>query len=77
MYYIIMCLNLVKDQYEKYGEEFQSMVYEALRAIGNGVYPVMIPQGSSGSYFVMNMNRVPISFFLRLFLCANNNSFYM
>lgn len=37
---------------------FQEIVRIAERAIENGVYPERIYQGSSGSYFVKNMERV-------------------
>ncbi|XP_064599964.1 phosphatidylinositol 4-kinase type 2-alpha-like [Liolophura sinensis] len=42
---------------------FQEIVRIAERAIENGVYPERIYQGSSGSYFVKNMERKTISVF--------------
>ena len=38
--------------------EFQEVVRQAERAIDQGVYPSRIAQGSSGSYFVKDENRV-------------------
>lgn len=46
------------------GADFKAIVDEAIRAIHNGVFPERIAQGSSGSYFVKNMQGV------RLFLHA-------
>ncbi|XGW33183.1 hypothetical protein V3C99_017569 [Haemonchus contortus] len=37
------------------GADFKAVVDEAIRAIHNGVFPERIAQGSSGSYFVKNM----------------------
>ncbi|EYB99602.1 hypothetical protein Y032_0121g957 [Ancylostoma ceylanicum] len=37
------------------GADFKAIVDEAIRAIHNGVFPERIAQGSSGSYFVKNM----------------------
>uniref|UniRef100_A0A0K0D234 Phosphatidylinositol 4-kinase type 2 n=1 Tax=Angiostrongylus cantonensis TaxID=6313 RepID=A0A0K0D234_ANGCA len=37
------------------GADFKAVVDEAVRAIHNGIFPERIMQGSSGSYFVKNM----------------------
>ncbi|KAJ1359796.1 Phosphatidylinositol 4-kinase type 2-beta [Parelaphostrongylus tenuis] len=37
------------------GADFKAVVDEAIRAIHNGIFPERIMQGSSGSYFVKNM----------------------
>uniref|UniRef100_A0A1I7XR08 Phosphatidylinositol 4-kinase type 2 n=1 Tax=Heterorhabditis bacteriophora TaxID=37862 RepID=A0A1I7XR08_HETBA len=40
------------------GADFKAIVDEAIRAIHKGVFPERIAQGSSGSYFVKNMQGV-------------------
>ncbi|VDM58665.1 unnamed protein product [Angiostrongylus costaricensis] len=37
------------------GADFKAVLDEAIRAIHNGIFPERIMQGSSGSYFVKNM----------------------
>lgn len=43
------------------GADFKAIVDEAIRAIHNGIFPERIAQGSSGSYFVKNMQGVSYS----------------
>jgi phosphatidylinositol 4-kinase type 2 len=44
----------LKHQFEMDDPEFAALVDEAVQAIDLGVLPTLIPQGSSGSYFVKN-----------------------
>lgn len=45
------------------GADFAASLVETIRAINKGIYPERIPQGSSGSYFVKNMNGEKIGVF--------------
>ena len=42
------------------GADFRAIVEEAVSAIENGVFPERIAQGSSGSYFVKNKEKVSL-----------------
>ena len=42
-------------------EEFSGAIQDAVKAINKQVYPVLIKQGSSGSYFVKNCQDVGVS----------------
>lgn len=44
------------------GADFAACLVEAFRAINRGIYPERIAQGSSGSYFVKNMQGVNANF---------------
>ncbi|KAL3076328.1 hypothetical protein niasHS_013599 [Heterodera schachtii] len=45
------------------GEDFAACLVEAIRAINRGINPERIPQGSSGSYFVKNLQGEVIGVF--------------
>jgi hypothetical protein len=54
--------DTVRICHEQYGStsgaDFAACVVEAVRAINHRIFPERIPQGSSGSYFVLNMRKV-------------------
>ena len=58
--YLCNCSRLDSEFINEFPEDatFQSLVRSAEAAIDKGVYPVRISQGSSGSYFVKDSDRV-------------------
>jgi hypothetical protein len=49
--------------------EFTSVVQNGIHAIDRGIFPERIQQGSSGSYFVLDMEKVIHSYFFQYACC--------
>jgi len=53
-------IGIIDGNYDPDDPEFRRIVCDAEQAIDRGIYPQRIVQGSSGSYFVKNLNGVSI-----------------
>ncbi|KAK6756857.1 hypothetical protein RB195_014964 [Necator americanus] len=58
------CEYVVSERPNPYGdEEFKNVFWEAQKALQQGIHPILIPVGSSGSYFIRDENLENIAVF--------------